>query len=259
MCANRFHGLSYIAKHKNSIRFRDLVADVHDLQFDKNGHWMAQNDLLKRMGKRGVDRLLERNGGRYRDHEQLRRLNKLFDDATDTLRRALCGREPLSVLCHGEYCRGNVMFQYDDCGRPFDALIVDFFESRYGSPALDLSLFLYTSTTQQVRETHWDDLLDVYCAALAASVPTGVRFPDRGELDAEMATSAIFGFAEASLILPYKLRENSDSLLGTVATSDDPVEYFLALGGDVGTDRLADLVQHMVDMAYTQPYSGNSI
>jgi len=68
-----------------------------------------------------------------------------------------------------------------------------------------------------------------------------------------MATSAIFGFAEASLILPYKLRENSDSLLGTVATSDDPVEYFLALGGDVGTDRLADLVQHMVDMAYTQP------
>jgi len=230
-----------------------MVADVKDLQLDGNDHWMTKNDLLKRMGKRGVDRLLERDGGRYRDHEQLRRLNKLFDDSTNTLRRALGAHEPLSVLCHGEYCRGNVMFQYDDRGRPFDALIMDFFESRYGSPALDLSLFLYTTTTRQVREMHWDDLLDAYWAALNAAVPPGVRFPDRAELDAEMATCAIGGFLGASFILPCMLRDNSDSFLDSVATSDDPVDYFLVLGGDACTECLADLVQHMVDMAYTQP------
>jgi len=230
-----------------------MMADVQDLQFDGNDHWMAQNDMLKRMGKRGVDRLLERDGGRYRDHEQLRRLNKLFDDATDTLRRALGAHEPLSVLCHGDYSRGSVMFQYDDCGRPSDALVMDFFELRYGSPALDLSLFLYTTTTQQVRETHWDNLLDAYWAALTAAVPPGVRFPDRAELDAEMATSAIVGFVGASFILSYKLRDNSDPLLDSMVTSEDPVDYFLVLGGDVGTECLADLVQHMVDMAYTQP------
>ncbi|XP_060871639.1 uncharacterized protein LOC132945860 [Metopolophium dirhodum] len=249
----KFHGLSYIAKHKNASRLLNMVADIQDLQFDGNGYWMAQNDRLKRIGKRGVDRLLERDGERYRDHEQLRRLNKLFDDATNTLRRAMGAHEPLSVLCHGEYCHGNVMFQYDDSGRPFDALIMDFFESRYGSPALDLSLFLYTTTTQQVRETHWNDLLDAYWAALTAAVPPGVRFPNRAELDAEMAASAIVGFLGASFILPYKLRDNSDQLLDSVATSDDPVDYFLVLGGDACTDCLADLVQHMVDLAYTQP------
>ncbi|XP_022176949.1 uncharacterized protein LOC111038236 [Myzus persicae] len=249
----KFHGLSYIAKHKNPSRFQDMIADIHDLQFDGNGHWTAQNDMLKRMGKRGVDRLLERDGGRYRDHEQLRRLNRLFDDATGTLRRAMRRREPLSVVCHGQYGRGSVMFQYDDCGRPSDALIMDFFETRYGSPALDLSMFLFTTTTQKVRETHWDDLLNAYCAALTAAVPPGVRFPNRAELDSEMATSAIVGFVEASFILPYKLRDNSDPLLDAVATSDDPVDYFLALGGDECTNILADLVQHMVDMAYTQP------
>jgi len=182
----------------------------------------------------------------------LHRLNKLFDDATDTLQRAFCAHEPLSVLCHGEYSRGSVMFQYDDCGRPFDALIMDFFETRYGSPALDLSLFLYTTTTQQVRETHWNDLLDTYWATLAAAVPPGVRFPDRAELDAEMAAFAIVGFVGASVILPYKMRDNSDSLLDSVVTSDDPIDYFLVLGGNAGTECLADLVQHMVDMEYTQ-------
>jgi hypothetical protein len=208
---------------------------------------------LKRIGKRGVDRLLKRSGERYRDHAQLRRLNRLFDDAAGTLRTGSEGREPLSVLCHGDYCRLSVMFQYDECGLPFDALIMDFFDVHYGSPALDLSLFLYTATSQQTRGTCWDELLDAYCAALAAAVPPAVRVPDRAELDAEMAATAIVGFARASFILCYRLRDNSDPLLDSMATSDDPVDYFLALGGDAGTDCLADLIQHLIDMEYTQP------
>ncbi|XP_026809059.1 uncharacterized protein LOC113551174 [Rhopalosiphum maidis] len=249
----KFHGLSYIAKHKNADRFRDFVADVQDTQSDANGHWIAQNDLLKRIGKRGVDRLLKRSGERYRDNAQLRRLNRLFDDAAGTLRTGSDGREPLSVLCHGDYCRASMMFQYDESGLPFDALIMDFFDVHYGSPALDLSLFLYTAASQRTRRTCLDELLDAYCAALAAAVPPAVRVPDRAELDAEMATCAIVGFARASFILCYRLRDNSDPSLDSVATSDDPVDYFLALGGDAGTDCIADLVQHLIDMAYTQP------
>jgi len=243
------HGHSYIAKHKNADKSRNIVADVHDVQFDVNGPWMAQNDLLKRIGKRGLDRLTERSGERYRDHELFRQLNELFDDLEGTLRLALRVREPLSVLCHGEYCHGSVMFQYDKCGCPFDALIMDFFNIRYGSPAPDLSLFLYKTTSQQMCRTHWDELWDAYCAALTA----GVRVPDPAELEAEMALCAIVVFATASFMLCYKLRDYSDPLLDSIATSDDPVEYFLALGGDAGTECISNMVQHMIDMAYTQP------
>ncbi|CAI6343935.1 unnamed protein product [Macrosiphum euphorbiae] len=51
-----------------------------------------------------------------------------------------------------------------------ERMSVDFSTLHYGSPALNLSSFLYISTTQRMRESHWDHLLDTYCAALAASV-----------------------------------------------------------------------------------------
>lgn len=211
---------------------------------------MGQNNMLKILGQRGVNRLLERDGDRYRDHVHMRRLNELFDDAENTIAQMLNGREPLSVICHFDYQHNNLMFQYDEHGRPFDVLPVDFFMLHYGSPALDLSSFLYASSTQRLREKHWDDLLDTYCTALAASVPPGVYVPGRPEIDAELAATAVNGFAKALTGVPYLLRSRSDEL-DSLVTSDDPIEYFLALGGDLATECLADIVQHLVDMSYT--------
>jgi len=117
-----------------------------------------------------MDRLLKRDGDRYRNYEHIRRLGELFDDAQTMLMRALDAREPLSVICHGGWNRDTLLFQYDEHRRPFDATAIDYSTLHYGSPALDLSSFLYMSTTQPVREAHWDDLLDAYCVALAGSV-----------------------------------------------------------------------------------------
>lgn len=173
------------------------------------------------LGQRGINRLLERDGDRYRDHAHIRRLYKLIDDAENTLLQTLKSHEPLSVICHLDYHSNTLMFQYDESGRPFDVLPIDFFMPHYGSPALDLSSFLYISTTQRLRETHWDDFLDTYCSALATSVPPGVRIPCRAEIDAEMAATAINGLAKTLASLPYMLRSRSDEL-DSLVTSDNP-------------------------------------
>lgn len=210
---------------------------------------MAQSQVFKKCGRRGVNRLLERDGDKYRDHVLIRHLNELFDDPEKMLMRTLKAQEPLSVICHGNCYRNTFLFQYDENGRPSDALAMDFSTIHYGSPALDLSSFLYMTTTQQVRELHWDDLLDTYCSALAASVQPDVRVPGRAEIDAEMAENAINALGKVSFCLPFLLHDRSDTL-DSLMTSDDPLDYFLGLGGDMATEYLADMVQHFVDMGY---------
>jgi len=223
--------------------------DIRDTKFDVDGQWIFKNNALSRFGKRGVDRLLERSGDLYRDNEHLRRFNVLIGDGDNSLRRALVPRGPFSVLCHGDFNRNNVAFQYDEARHPVNVLMFDFGTPRYGSPALDLSFFFYMNTTQNLRESKWDDLLNAYCLTLAESVPDGVLVPNRAELDSEMATFAYYGFAHASFFLPYQLESNAIDNEGM--DDEETLEWFLQQGGDVGSNLVADIVQHIVDKEYT--------
>jgi len=217
---------------------------------DTDGRWKFESDnALPRFGKRGVDRLLQRGGDVYRNNEHLRRFNVLVDDGINSLKRTMIPREPLAVVCHGDFNRNNLLFRYDEAGLPVDVLLFDFGTPNYGSPALDLSFFVYMNTTQELRKSRWDDLLNVYCNTLAETVPSGVRVPNRAELDSEMAASAFFGFAHASFFLPFQLKPGNT--LNDELDDEAKVEWFLQVGGDIGTDLVADMVQHIVDMKYT--------
>lgn len=190
-------------------------------------------------GEQGAERLLARDGDRYRDNKHLQRFVQLIRDGYVSFQRATRPREPLSVQCHGDFNRNNLMFRYDEGGRrPVDTLMFDFGRPRYGSPALDLSYLLYMNTTQRMRETQWPNLLDAYCSELLAAVPPGVSVPDRTEMEAEMAMSAFFGVIISlffqSYIITYNLKGKVDSAVC-----------------DLMIEQKADMVQHIVDMGYT--------
>lgn len=230
----------------------NVISDIREGQWNAEGQWFLSNDGLRKFGKRGIDRLLERNSMQYGDHEHMHRFKKLVEEGGSVLRRTLKPCEPLSVLCHGDFNRNNLMFRYDECGFPVDTLMFDFGTPRYGSPALDISFFLYMNTTQTMRETKWDDLMNAYCSSLAAALPSGIPVPDRHALDAEMATSALFGFAHASFFLPIQLENNKEKILNVEKLSiNNKIDTWLKFGGDVATELVADMVQHFVDNAFT--------
>jgi len=64
-----------------------------------------------------------------------------------------------------------------------------------------------------------------------------------------MAMCAFFGFAHASFFLPHQLEANV--IYNEEISEEENVEWLLKLGGDTGSDRVADIVQHIVDMKYT--------
>lgn len=246
----RLHGLSYIAKHKDSVGFQGMIAEIQDTQWNADGQWKIPGDALRVFGKRGLDRLLERDADKYRDHVHFQRFSELVNAGDQSLRRLMEAREPLSVLCHGEVCRDNVLFRYGITGRPIETLFFDLATARYGSPALDLSVLLYFNTTQDLRVARWDDLLGAYCTALAAAVPDNIRAPDRCELDAEMASAALYGFAQVAFFL---LRQfgSCTGPQGAVTAEDYRAEHYSSVGGETGTELIADIVQHFVEMGYT--------
>ncbi|XP_060870302.1 uncharacterized protein LOC132944808 [Metopolophium dirhodum] len=231
----RCHGLSYTDKYKDPDRFQEIIMDIRDTNFDVDGQWLFKNYALSRFGKRGVD--------------------QQPTDGDNSLRRALVLREPFSVVCHGDFNRNNVLFRYDEARHLVDVLLFDFGTTPYGSPTLDLSFFFYMNTTQDLRESRWDDLLNPYCLTLAESVPSGVRVPNSAELNSEMAMYTYYGFAHALFYLHHQLETNAIELSSSKEINDEDVlELYLEVGGDIGSDILADMVQHIVDMEYTNQY-----
>jgi len=246
----KFHSLSYRAKHMDRDKFTDLVTEVKDTQWNDNGQWYAIDKGIEGLISVAVDKIIERRG----DDRRARRFQtELIANALDTLRRVMEPVEPLSVLCHGDFNRNNLIFKYDDDGRPVDALAYDMATVRYGSPAIDLSFFLYMNTDRQTRDDHWDTLLDAYCETLAAAAGD-VPVPDRGRLNIEMREHAFYGLAHASFFLRVMLEEQKPIAPSEFInmTFDEVKELLLSFGGERATDWVADILQHYLDTFFIE-------
>jgi len=232
----------------------DLVAKVKDTQWDDDGQWLAIGRRLEDLLSLALDKLTVRLGNGGKDDQRAHRFRtELLADSSSTLKRVMEPVEPLSVLCHGDFNRNNLLFRYDDGGRPVDALAYDMATVRYGSPALDLSFFLYMNTDRRTRDDHWDALLDAYCETLATAAGD-VPVPDRGRLDDEMREHAFYGLAHGSFFLRVMLEEHKqvDPLEFIGMTKDKVLEVLLSFGGDRATEWVADIVQHYLDTAYVK-------
>lgn len=260
----KFHGLSYRAKHEDLAKFKEVIADVKDTQWTESGEWTFQPSILQGLFSVAIDRLkerhVERGGCRDDEVEWISRFRSdLLADAMQSLRRVTTAVEPTAVLCHGDFNRNNLLFRYDDGGRPVDALAYDMATARYGSPALDLSFFLYMNTDQRIRDDHWDALLDEYCATLAAEAGADVPVPHRDQLDSEIREYGFYGLVHVSYFARVMLEEtvqvDSEEYYG--ADEFKLLSLFLSSGGDRATDWVADVLQHFIRCKYAGTSAAN--
>lgn len=177
-------------------------------------------------------------------------LRAMLDGESNTIAELLRPVEPLAVLCHGDYCRNNLLFRYDETGRPTDVLMLDPAQAWYASPAIDLSFFLYMNTTTADRAARWDDFVAAYVAGVASTAPPAARLT-AADVHAEMHMRAVYGYAHCSFFVP-----------GTMDTRPLDVEWLSGLtdeervveinksGGPEADAMLASIVRHMVDRNY---------
>ncbi|CAL8123628.1 unnamed protein product [Orchesella dallaii] len=122
---------------ENNLNTMVLLLETNDIEGGKEA--LAKTKLLL-------------NGKSYR----------LFEDAWKSLTN-----DEFAVLCHGDYWNNNMMFKRDpDTNKVSDHIAIDLQVTRYNSPALDLTYFLYTSVKSEVRRSHMQELLTLYLETL---------------------------------------------------------------------------------------------
>jgi hypothetical protein len=138
----RYHAVFYGLKKLETSRFHAFVKNIR-LQNMGQSSPEDMSYFLKTMSYRAVMYL---EGRQEMDQATLDRLKNRLEHAGQHIVELMEPKEPLAVLCHGDFCRNNILFCYDS-GKPCNAVFLDFQLVKYASPAIDLSLFMYLNTS----------------------------------------------------------------------------------------------------------------
>ncbi|EDW26488.1 GL13040 [Drosophila persimilis] len=177
----------------------------------------------------------------------------LFDDLIDLVST----RSKLSVFGHGDCWTPNFLTSYGDKGQPLSIIIIDFQLARCSSLALDLSFFIYSCTSQELREKHYEELLRAYLDS-AQSLITDLggnaeSIISWDSLKAELVQFGRFGCGMGIESLPMTMMEDEevadlDAIKENAILTD--IWNITPFKEPAKQQRLADIFKHAIDQNY---------
>lgn len=160
----KFHALSFAVKDQQPEKFKQLKQHLVCEQY-----WTNLETDFKKIFMQLLTRLITCLEEENRSDllEKFKRVTG--DDVVTTVYGLVSGAsaEPYAVICHGDLTTNNSMFRKDEQGKPIGIQLFDFQFSRYGSPVTDLVLYLFCSTTKELRDKHYEDFLKIYHDSLS--------------------------------------------------------------------------------------------
>lgn len=163
----RFHGAMYAMKFTKSKQFNSLRSKLAG-----NVGGQISNVDFNLMVKLGLQRALQSFRKRNEEATTIDTVPETFvcdleklliEKRVDYTRKLFIPREPLAIICHGDFLRNNIAFKYDaKTGLATDAMFFDFQTVCYVSPMLDFGMFMANSTAFDMRRKHFDEIFQVY-------------------------------------------------------------------------------------------------
>ncbi|XP_064121425.1 uncharacterized protein LOC135225828 isoform X3 [Macrobrachium nipponense] len=212
----RLHGASYLLR-KKFLEGRPAAEKYDFLAQDFFNFFPKAEDLFLPMLESNVDTgimMLEKVGGYEKAIEWLKPFKLEIGNVFSTGMQS----ERYSTICHGDCWNNNILFKYDDEGRPVDLMLVDLQMCREVSLACDLNYFLYTSVTGDVRRPNIDHFMSIYHSTYKGVLEAGglPMYFNQEELLEEFRgknkTGLVFalGLIPALLMEPDEVPELSD-------------------------------------------------
>lgn len=97
----------------------------------------------------------------------LRRADYIWDSAKVAVKSKPKG---LNVLNHGDLWDNNLLFKYDQSKNVTGVKLLDFQNTKFASPVVDLFYFVWTSANEEVRQNSQRELYAVYINQLNSSL-----------------------------------------------------------------------------------------
>lgn len=159
----KLHALSFALKDQQPDKFKELANLVSEkywteLQKELKNHVLEMFDRFTGSLKRENRFDLLGRFNKYCGNDYYAKLNKLVSGDF---------AESYAVICHGDLTTYNSMFRKDEHGKPVEIQLIDWQFPRYASPVTDLVLYLFCSTSKQLRDKHYDQFLKIYHDSLS--------------------------------------------------------------------------------------------
>jgi hypothetical protein len=247
----RYHAISYAMKKLEASAFHAMV---NKFRFPKRSP-KESTYFLKKTSYRGIRYVEARQ---EMDQATLDRLKNRLEDAGQLYVDLMVPKEPLAVMCHGDFCRNNILFRYDS-RKPCDVILFDFQTVKYASPAIDLSFFMYLNVSSELRAQHWDDLFGEYHVTLTGTLAEILGcsieelLPDYGleEFHKEFVAHCLYGYLICSFFLPQMLVEQKDQFHYEELFKNslsETANMIIACGGEPASQKLAEILKHLASM-----------
>nr|XP_022920120.1 uncharacterized protein LOC111428703 [Onthophagus taurus] len=205
---SHLHALSYALKEYHPKVFNEIVAPMTDnfLTFLRNADFKSVFDRI-------LDRIIDCPKIKFNGNV-VNALTKFRGNYMEFFEEMSMGvGNKYSVITHGDCWTNNMMFKYDDVNNPFiptSMRLIDWQLQKVGSPAEDISYFLYACSDKSVFN-NLDDWLRVYHNSLMAQLTklgcASINHLSFHELKSQYEKYAKYGFLFSCMVIKLMLSD----------------------------------------------------
>ncbi|KAK4884214.1 hypothetical protein RN001_000485 [Aquatica leii] len=203
----RLHALSYALRDQKLHIFEQIIKNTHDdcfQNFQKHDVRAFCKDRIEQALK-SLDPIKEKPA--YQKFQEFS--ENMFEILPKCVDSKLTDKH--AVIIHGDCSLSNFMFKYEDfenAHKPTAMRFLDWQLTRLGSPAVDLTTFLFSSTDKKLRDLHYDDLINEYynslCSMLEQLGTDPMKMLPFSILQQHLKKYGIFGLFMAALLVFVK-------------------------------------------------------
>lgn len=162
----KYHAISFALNDQQPEKFKKLASNLKEMFLESTDDTFQQ--YFNKQAHTALDTVTSEEDIHL--HTKLKKFleKEAMDIMMETLNLENIGSAV--VISHGDTWQNNIMFKYDKNGKSNEISLLDWQISRLASPIHDIVYFMFTSTTKELRDIHYNNFLQTYHDSLSTHI-----------------------------------------------------------------------------------------